>query len=88
MLILENIFHGYKSLKVIDGISLSLAPGQILCLTGPSGCGKTTLLKIIAGLIAPRAGKLRNYLVELPMYFKSHAYSLGAPLWKILLLVC
>ncbi len=60
MLILENIFHGYKSLKVIDGISLSLAPGQILCLTGPSGCGKTTLLKIIAGLIAPRGGKLKN----------------------------
>ncbi|MDJ0772751.1 MAG: ATP-binding cassette domain-containing protein [Mastigocoleus sp. MO_167.B18] len=60
MLILENILHGYKSLKVIDGISLSLAPGQILCLTGPSGCGKTTLLKIIAGLIAPRGGKLKN----------------------------
>jgi len=60
VLILEEIFHGYECLKVIDGISLTLTPGQILCLTGPSGCGKTTLLKIIAGLIAPKGGKLNN----------------------------
>ena len=60
MLILEDIFHGYECLKVIDGISLTLAPGQIVCLTGPSGCGKTTLLKIIAALIVPEGGKIRN----------------------------
>lgn len=60
MLILEDIFHGYGYVKVIDGISLTLTPGQILCLTGPSGCGKTTLLKIIAGLIAPEEGTVKN----------------------------
>lgn len=60
MLILEDIFHCYGYVKVIDGISLTLTPGQILCLTGPSGCGKTTLLKIIAGLIAPEEGTVKN----------------------------
>lgn len=60
MLILEDIFYSYGCLKVIDGVSLTLTPGQILCLTGPSGCGKTTLLKIIAGLIAPEEGTVKN----------------------------
>ncbi len=45
---------------VIDGISFSVQPGEIICLTGPSGCGKTTLLKIIAGLIPAKSGIIEN----------------------------
>src|SRR5262245_34867955 len=37
-------------LQVIDGLSLTLAGGEVGALVGPSGCGKTTLLRIIAGL--------------------------------------
>jgi iron(III) transport system ATP-binding protein len=44
---------------VLDGLSLSLAPGQIAALLGPSGCGKTTLLRSIAGLIRPIEGQIR-----------------------------
>jgi iron(III) transport system ATP-binding protein len=44
---------------VLDGLSLSLAPGQIAALLGPSGCGKTTLLRSIAGLIRPSEGQIR-----------------------------
>jgi multiple sugar transport system ATP-binding protein len=44
----------------IRNVTLSIPNGQTLVILGPSGCGKTTLLKIIAGLIAPDSGEVRN----------------------------
>lgn len=45
-------------LTVLEGVSLSLAPGQALVLRGPNGIGKTTLLRTIAGLQPPVAGRV------------------------------
>ncbi len=45
--------------SVLDGLSLTVAPGEMISLVGPSGCGKSTLLRLIAGLEAPTAGELR-----------------------------
>ncbi|WP_371153424.1 ABC transporter ATP-binding protein [Jannaschia sp. 2305UL9-9] len=42
--------------NVVDGIDLSVAPGQVTCLLGPSGCGKSTTLRIIAGVDRQDAG--------------------------------
>jgi NitT/TauT family transport system ATP-binding protein len=42
----------------LDGVDLDFPAGQLTTLLGPSGCGKTTLLKIIAGLIKPTAGRV------------------------------
>lgn len=42
--------------SVVEGVDLTLAPGEIVGLSGESGSGKTTLVRALAGLIAPRAG--------------------------------
>jgi NitT/TauT family transport system ATP-binding protein len=41
---------------ILDRISFGVFTGEILCLVGPSGCGKTTILRLLAGLLAPTAG--------------------------------
>ena len=41
---------------VLDGVDLTVAPGEFVCLLGASGCGKSTLLNLVAGLLEPTAG--------------------------------
>lgn len=43
---------------LLEGVDLTLAPGEARALAGPSGCGKSTLLRAVAGLDDPRAGSL------------------------------
>ncbi len=43
---------------VLEGIDLALEPGERLAILGPNGAGKTTLLRLIAGLVAPGAGRV------------------------------
>jgi ABC-type nitrate/sulfonate/bicarbonate transport system ATPase subunit/flavin-dependent dehydrogenase len=43
----------------LHGVTLSLAPGELVSLLGPSGCGKSTLLRLVAGLDFPNSGELR-----------------------------
>jgi len=45
--------------RVVDGVSLEVAPGRVTVLLGPSGCGKTTSLKLVAGLLSPDSGDIR-----------------------------
>lgn len=45
--------------RVLDGLCLTVRPGERLCVIGPSGCGKSTLLRLIAGLERPDAGAIR-----------------------------
>ncbi len=44
--------------RAVDGVSLTIEPGELFFLLGPSGCGKTTLLRMIAGFIDPTGGKI------------------------------
>ena len=57
-LILDSVFRHYGGRAVVDGISLQIQRGEVFSLLGPSGCGKTTLLRMIAGLDSPDAGRI------------------------------
>jgi ABC-type Fe3+/spermidine/putrescine transport system ATPase subunit len=50
ILVAHDLIKSYGDTPALRGVSLSIAPGAIVCLLGPSGCGKTTLLRVIAGL--------------------------------------
>jgi sulfate transport system ATP-binding protein len=52
----RGISHRFGSYQALDGIDLTVEPGQLVGLLGPSGSGKTTLLRIIAGLEHPDTG--------------------------------
>lgn len=43
---------------VLESLTLTVAPGEVVAVIGPSGCGKSTLLNVIAGLLAPDRGEL------------------------------
>ncbi|MGY2047894.1 ABC transporter ATP-binding protein [Methylobacterium sp. JK268] len=49
-----------RPLRALDGIDLSVAPGEFVTLVGASGCGKSTLLRIIAGLDGDHEGEVRH----------------------------
>ncbi len=60
ILIFENIVKKFGAFRALDGVSGTLAPGEILGLVGPNGSGKTTLINVIAGLYYPDSGGVRS----------------------------
>lgn len=57
----SQLSKSYGARKALDGVTLSLAPGQALALLGPNGAGKTTLVHCLLGLIRPDAGTVRLF---------------------------
>lgn len=77
---ISHLRVSFNKKVILDDLSLSVAEGQIAALLGPSGCGKTTLLRSIAGLIAPSDGTIRfgKQLVSLSsLVLPSHKRKIG-----------
>src|SRR5213593_3748673 len=55
---LEDLRRTYGTTTALAGLTLTLAPGELVALLGPSGCGKTTALRLVAGLDEVTSGKV------------------------------
>ncbi|WP_432827284.1 ABC transporter ATP-binding protein [Dactylosporangium sp. CA-092794] len=58
MLSIDRIESGYGLVPALRGVSLRVAPGEIVAVLGPNGAGKSTLLRTVSGLLATRSGAI------------------------------
>ncbi|PYM53311.1 MAG: branched-chain amino acid ABC transporter ATP-binding protein, partial [Candidatus Rokuibacteriota bacterium] len=58
MLELSTITAGYGEFTALWDVSLRVDAGEAVAVVGPNGAGKTTLMRVISGLVTPRAGRL------------------------------
>jgi branched-chain amino acid transport system ATP-binding protein len=58
MLELKSVDAGYDTFQALFGVSLEVRAGEAVGVIGPNGAGKTTLMRVISGLIRPRAGTI------------------------------
>ena len=54
----KSLSFSYGEEDVFSDISLSVQQGQVLCLLGPNGTGKSTLIKVLAGVLKPKSGRV------------------------------
>jgi len=55
---MEGVGKRYGAAWAVKDVSISIRPGEFYTLLGPSGCGKTTLLRMLAGFVAPDTGRI------------------------------
>jgi lipopolysaccharide export system ATP-binding protein len=74
LLTTEQLVKEYGQRRVVNGVSISVAPGEIVGLLGPNGAGKTTTFNMVVGLIRPDAGEvkfLEKIINRLPMHLRA-----------------
>lgn len=71
LLATEQLLKEYGDRRVVNGVSITVAPGEIVGLLGPNGAGKTTTFNIVVGLIRPDFGEVtfeQKRITRLPMH--------------------
>ncbi len=58
MIEIRNLVKRYRNTAVVDGVSFTIAPGEVTGYLGPNGSGKSTTVKIMTGLIEPTSGQV------------------------------
>ncbi len=61
LLDIRALVKSYGGARVVDGVSLSISPGECLGVIGPNGAGKTTTIRLALGLTAPEAGQIHYF---------------------------
>ena len=72
----ENLAKEYGQRRVVDGVSISVTPGEIVGLLGPNGAGKTTTFNMIIGIVRPDEGAIffqKKEITGLPMHLRARA---------------
>jgi branched-chain amino acid transport system permease protein len=59
LLEVSGLVKRFRGVTAVDGVSLSVRPGEILGVVGPNGSGKTTLFNVISGLYRPSSGRVK-----------------------------
>jgi ribose transport system ATP-binding protein len=78
LLELKNISKSYSGITVLDSINIELERGEVLCLVGENGAGKSTMIKIMAGVIAPdRGGSITAFGAGYDRLYPRQAKDLG-----------
>ncbi len=75
-LLAEGLVKSYRRRRVVDGVRLEVAPGEIVGLLGPNGAGKTTTFNMVVGLVPAEAGRVwigDRELTGLPIHRRARA---------------
>jgi lipopolysaccharide export system ATP-binding protein len=71
LLTTEKLVKEYGQRRVVNGVSISVAPGEVVGLLGPNGAGKTTTFNIVVGIVKPDEGSVKfqgGEITKLPMH--------------------
>jgi ABC-2 type transport system ATP-binding protein len=61
---LHGVSYRYGQVRAVDGLDLTIAPGEVVALLGPNGAGKSTAINLMLGVLAPATGTVRISGVE------------------------
>src|SRR5258705_7581203 len=70
----EKLVKSYRHRRVVNGVSINVAAGEIVGLLGPNGAGKTTTFNMVVGVVKPDAGAVRfqtRDITRLPMHLRA-----------------
>ena len=80
----DDVTVAYGGLVVLDSLTLTVNPGEIVALIGPSGSGKTTALRAVAGFVRPARGRITigtRDVTNVPPHARNIAYGLACRGW-------
>ena len=82
MIQVTDVTKWYGTIRAVENISFSLAPGEIVGFVGPNGAGKSTVLKMLATYLLPTSGKITIDGLDVVDASLVHTPQNWLPLWR------